>query len=79
MEFVYVRTTLGPRGTVSPPWMILATLTVRVEDDTPMGPIVNTAQFWIGDEPQHFVREAETMVVGRNVIFLPLTKRYADM
>ena len=43
-----------------------------------MGMIVNSAQFWIGDEPQYLVREAETMVVGGNVLFLPLTMKYAD-
>jgi uncharacterized repeat protein (TIGR01451 family) len=79
MDFIYLRTTLGPRGTVFPPWVALATLTVRVDEDAPMDVIVNTAQFWFGDEPQHFVREAETMVVGGNVLFLPLTMKYADM
>lgn len=79
MDFIFLRTTLGERGTVFPPWVALATLTVRVEQDAPMGMIVNSAQFWIGDEPQPLVREAETMVLGEYVLFLPLTMKYADM
>jgi uncharacterized repeat protein (TIGR01451 family) len=80
MDFIFLRTTLGERGTVFPPWVALATLTVRVEEDAPMGwTIVNRAEFWIGDEPQYLVREAETKVVGGNVLFLPLIMKYADM
>jgi uncharacterized repeat protein (TIGR01451 family) len=77
MDFIYLRTTLGERGTVFPPWVALATLTVRVEEDAPMEPIVNGAQFWIGDEPQYFVREAETIILGGNMLFLPVTMKNA--
>lgn len=73
MDFIYLRTTLGERGTVFPPFFVaLTTLTVRVEEDAPAGTIVNRAQFWIGDEPQYLVREAETTVLGG--LFLPLLR-----
>jgi uncharacterized repeat protein (TIGR01451 family) len=70
MDFIFLRTTLGEQGTALPSWVALATLTVRVEEDAPAGTIVNRAQFWIGDEPQYFVREAETIILGE--LFLPL-------
>jgi hypothetical protein len=55
----------------------LATLTVRVDEDAPIGHIVNRAQFWYDDEPQYFVREAETIVMY--VMYLPLTMKEADL
>jgi len=72
-DFIYLKTTLGSHGTVAPPWVTLATLTVRVDEDLVAGTIVNTAQFWVGEEGEWFVREAETIVWGH--IFLPLTMR----
>jgi uncharacterized repeat protein (TIGR01451 family) len=77
VDFIYLRTTLGERGTVLPPFVALATLTVRVEEDAPAGTIVNRAQFWIGDEPEYFVREAETTISRK--LFLPLTMRIAAL
>lgn len=76
-DAIFLRTTLGKRGTVFPAWVTLATLTVRVEEDAPMGRIVNRAQFWYGDEPQYFVREAEITVMY--MLYLPLTVREANL
>jgi uncharacterized repeat protein (TIGR01451 family) len=76
-DAIFLRTTLGKRGTVFPAWVTLGTLTVRVEEDAPMGRIiVNRAQFWYGDEPEYFVREAATTVMY--VLYLPITMREAD-
>jgi uncharacterized repeat protein (TIGR01451 family) len=72
-DFIYLQATLGSRGTVAPPWVTLATLTVRVDEDLVAGTIVNTAQFWVGDEDEWFVREVKTMVWGK--IFPPLAAR----
>jgi uncharacterized repeat protein (TIGR01451 family) len=75
MDFIFLRTTLGERGTAFPPWVTLATLTVRVQEDAPVGSIVNTARFWVGDEPQYFVRQVETTIRGGKTIFLPIVMR----
>ena len=74
-NFIYIQTTLGSQGSVSMPWITLATLTVRVEEDAPIGEIVNSAQFWFGDEPQPLVKEAVTMIVGAHELFLPRVMR----
>jgi uncharacterized repeat protein (TIGR01451 family) len=69
-DFIYIRTTLGVHGTVQPPWVTLATLTVRVDGDFAGGRIVNVAQFWVSDGLVYFERDAETLVQAR--YYLPL-------
>jgi uncharacterized repeat protein (TIGR01451 family) len=69
-DFIYMRATLGVRGTVQPPWVTLATLTVRVDRDYGAGRIVNVAQFWVGDGLRYFERKAETVMPGK--FYLPL-------